>query len=149
MTDLNPEIWENETLGKAAATERLDRLEKQQHENRNARIEDREPREVVVENDFPGYVQPVNPRTGTVPSNAQVVHFADEQQNDVPVDAGPPDETAAGIDDETETDDETDSVVVDETSEEEASESEENSEVAFVGEVEDNSSQEGNNTKWT
>jgi hypothetical protein len=88
MVDLNPEIWENETLGKAAHNERLDRLEKQQHENRAARLEDREPREVVVDNDYPDWTPEVQKRTGTVPSNAGVVHFADENPNDV-VQTGP------------------------------------------------------------
>jgi hypothetical protein len=83
MTDLDPAIWENPTLGKAANNERLDRLEKQQHEDRQARLENREPREVVVDNDYPDWTQDVQERTGTVPSNAVVVHFADEQPNDV------------------------------------------------------------------
>lgn len=83
MTDLNPEIWNNETLGAAANNERLDRLEKQQIEDRAARLEDREPREVVVDNDYPDWTQEVSKRTGTVPSNAVVVHFADENPNDV------------------------------------------------------------------
>jgi hypothetical protein len=88
MTDLNPEIWNNPTLGKAAHNERLDRLEKQQHEDRAARLENREPREVVVENDYPDWTPQVQERTGTVPSNAVVVHFADEQPHDV-VQTGP------------------------------------------------------------
>lgn len=97
MTDLNPEIWNNETLGDAAHNERLDRLEKQQHENRAAKLEGREPREVVVENTYPGWTPPAAPRTGTVPSNYTPVHFADEQQNDVLTDSAPTDETAMGI----------------------------------------------------
>lgn len=97
MTDLDPAIWENETLGSAAQNTRLDVIEKQELENRNARIEDREPRPVVVDNDYPGWQPNVNPRTGTIPSNIQVVHFADEQQNDIPVDSGPSDETAFEI----------------------------------------------------
>lgn len=100
MTDLDPEIWNNPTLGAASNNTRLDALEKQEQENRNAKLEDREPRPVVVENNYPGWTPSVNPRTGTVPSNAQVVHFADEQQNDIPVDSAPFDETAGGIPDE-------------------------------------------------
>lgn len=106
MTDLNPEIWDNETLGAAANNTRLEVVEKQELENRNAKLEGREPREVIVDNNYPGWTPDVNPRTGTVPSNAQVVHFADENQNDVPVDSGPESETAAGVSEtETETDD--------------------------------------------
>lgn len=101
MTDLDPEIWNNPTLGAAANNARLDVIEKQELENRNAKLEDREPREVIVDNDYPGWVQPVNERTGTVPSNAQVVHFADEQQNDIPVESAPIDETAGGLENET------------------------------------------------
>lgn len=88
MTDLNPEIWNNDTLGAAANNERLDRLEKQNIEDRAARLEDREPREVVVENDYPGWTPAVSDRTGTVPSSVAVVHFADEDSNDV-VQTGP------------------------------------------------------------
>lgn len=102
MTDLDPAIWDNPTLGAAANNTRLDVIEKQELENRNAKIEGREPREVVVDNTYPGYVQPVSERTGTVPSNAQVVHFADEQQNDIPVDSGSVEETAGGIAEEEE-----------------------------------------------
>jgi hypothetical protein len=97
MTDLDPEIWNNTTLGDAAHNERLDRLEKQQHEDRAARLENREPREVVVENTYPGWTPPTSERTGTVPSNYFPVHFADEQQNDVLTDSAPVDETAMGI----------------------------------------------------
>lgn len=83
MVDVNPEIWENKTLGEAAHNERLDRLEKQQHEDRSARLENREAREVVVENTYPGWTPPVQDRTGTVPSNYTPVHFADENPNDI------------------------------------------------------------------
>jgi hypothetical protein len=88
MTDLDPEIWENDTLGAAAPNERLDRLERQQIEDRAAKFEDREPREIVVDNNYPGWTPDVSERTGTVPSNYQTVHFADEQQNDIPTDSG-------------------------------------------------------------
>lgn len=83
MVDVNPEIWNNETLGDAAHNERLDRLEKQQHEDRSAKLEGREPREVVVENTYPGWAPETNPRTGTVSSNFTPVHFADEQPFEV------------------------------------------------------------------
>ncbi len=94
MTDLNPEIWDNPTLGAAANNSRLDVLEKQQQEDRNAKLEKREPREVVVENNYPGWAPDANK---PIPSNAQVVHFADEKQNDVPTDSKAENETAAGI----------------------------------------------------
>ena len=97
MTDLDPAIWDNPTLGAAANNERLDRLEKQQHEDRAAKLEDREPRNVVVDNTYPDWTPEVSPRTGTVPSNYTVVHFADENQNDVPVDSAPVEETASGL----------------------------------------------------
>lgn len=97
MTDLDPAIWDNPTLGKAAYNERLDRLEKQAHEDRAAKIEGREPREVIVDQTYPGWTPETQPRTGTVPSNYQTVHFADEQQNDIPVDSGPTEETAGGV----------------------------------------------------
>ena len=97
MTDLNPEIWENPTLGAAAQNENLDRVTKQALEDRSAKVEGREAREVVIDNTYPGWAPEVSERTGTVPSNYQTVHFADEAQNDVPVDSGPVDETAGGI----------------------------------------------------
>lgn len=97
MTDLDPEIWNNKTLGAAANNERLDRIERQQLEDRSARLEDREPREIVVDNTYPDWTPEVNERTGTVSSNYQTVHFADENPNDIPVDSRPEDETAAGI----------------------------------------------------
>lgn len=95
MTDLDPEIWNNPTLGAAANNTRLDALEKQEQEDRNAKIENRDPRPVVVDNNYPGW-QP----EGNVPSNAQVVRFADEQQNDIPVDSAPFEQTAGGIEGE-------------------------------------------------
>lgn len=84
MTDLDPAIWENETLGKAANNERLDRIERQQLEDRSARLEGREPRQYVVENDYPDWTPETHPRTGTVSSAYQVVRFEDENPNDIP-----------------------------------------------------------------
>lgn len=97
MTDLDPAIWENETLGAAAHNENLERLEKQVHEDRAAKLEGREPREVVIDRTHPGWTPPVMPRTGTTPSNFQSARFADEQQNDIPAESGPESETALGI----------------------------------------------------
>ena len=102
MTDLDPAIWENETLGAAAQNENLERLTKQQLEDRSAKVEGREPREIVVENTYPGWSPDVNERTGTVSSNYQTVRFADENPNDIPVDSGRPDEDAGSIDKEIE-----------------------------------------------
>lgn len=144
MTDLDPEIWENRTLGAAAQNENLTRLEKQQHEDRQARVEGREPREVVIDNTYPGWTPEVQERTGTVPSNYQSVHFADEQQNDIPVESGPENETAAGIAEE---DSETESS-------EDAGESVDTGEPgsAISDEVttdeSDSASQEDGSTKW-
>lgn len=104
MTDLDPEIWNNETLGAAAHNENLERLEKQVHEDRAAKLEGREPREVVVDRTYPGWAPEVQARTGTVPSNYQSVHFADEQQNDIPAESGPNDETAVGVAEENDPD---------------------------------------------
>lgn len=81
MTDLDPEIWNNPTLGKASNNTRLDVVEKQELENRNAKLEGRKPREVIVDNDYPGWDFD---RNSSIPSTAPVVHFADEQPNDVP-----------------------------------------------------------------
>lgn len=81
MSDLDPAIWDNKTLGKAANNTRLDVIEKQDLEDRNAKIEGREPREVIVDNDFPGWQYDQN---SAVPSTAPVVHFADENPNDIP-----------------------------------------------------------------
>lgn len=83
MTDLNPEIWDNPTLGAAAQNENLERLTKQQLEDRAAAIEDREPRTIVNDNTYPGFTPPVSERTGTTPSNYSPVRFEDEQPNDV------------------------------------------------------------------
>lgn len=135
MTDLDPAIWENPTLGEAAHNERLDRLEKQQHEDRAARLEGREPREVVVDNTYPDWTPEVNERTGTVPSNYQTVHFADENPNDIPVDSGSPDVDAGVI------------------SQEEAEDSEEpGSAIVEENEVETtepDSTEESDSTQWT
>lgn len=97
MTDLDPAIWDNPTLGAAANNENLERLEKQQHEDRNARVEGREPRDVILDRTYPNWTPEVQERTGTVPSNYQAVHFADEAQNDVPTDSAPEGETASQL----------------------------------------------------
>jgi hypothetical protein len=101
MPDLDPEIWDNPTLGAAAPNVNLDVVERQAIEDRAAKFEDREPREIVNDNNYPGWTPDVNERTGTVPSNYQTVHFADENPNDIPVDSGRPDEDAGTVTDET------------------------------------------------
>jgi hypothetical protein len=83
MPDLDPEIWDNPTLGDAATNPRLDQIERQQIEDRAAKYEGREPREIVVENTYPGWQPDTHPRTGTVASNFTPVRFADERPNDV------------------------------------------------------------------
>lgn len=153
MTDLDPEIWNNPTLGAAAQNVRLDQLEKQQWEDRNAKIEGREPREIVVENNYPGWIAPTSERTGTVPSNYDPVHFADERQNDIPVDSAPFEDSAGSLPDE---DDETDSGA-EESPEEVEDDSLETETVSSpvdepsdeAGTVEPDSNEEGNSTKWT
>lgn len=101
MPDLDPEIWDNPTLGAAAPNVNLDVVERQAIEDRAAKFEDREPREIVNDNNYPGWVPEVNERTGTVPSNYQTVHFVDENPNDIPVDSGRPEEDAGTVVDET------------------------------------------------
>lgn len=85
MTDLNPEIWNNPTLGRAANNLRLDVLEKQEKENRHAKLEGRKPRTVYAENDYPMYEVEKNR-----PSRATVIHFTDEQEHEVPNPGGTP-----------------------------------------------------------
>lgn len=121
MTDLDPEIFDNPTLGAAAPNENLDRLTAQQIEDRAAKFENREPREIIIENTYPGYKPEVSERTGTIPSNYQTVHFADEQQADIPVDSRPEDETAGGLPDSS----------------------------VEVGTSKSSSTEEGNTTQWT
>jgi hypothetical protein len=155
MTDLDPEIWNNPTLGDAANNENLERLEKQQHEDRAARVEGREAREVIVERTYPDWTPQVQERTGTVPSNYQSVHFADENPNDIPVDSGRPDEDAGTVQDEENNgvysdSNEEENLVVVEDAEEESSEAPEGSEVSDEAvTTESDSTEESDSTKWT
>lgn len=81
MSELNPEIWNNEKLGLAAQNRNLSVEEEQARENRSAEIEGREPRKVVHEGGYPGW----NPEAdGYRPSYAKEVHFEDERPNDIP-----------------------------------------------------------------
>lgn len=152
MTELNPEIWDNPTLGAAANNERLDRVERQQHEDRAAKLENREPREIVVENTYPDWTPEVAQRTGTVPSNYQVVHYADERPNDIPTDSAPDGESAATLTEEETGTDEANS----EASEvSEGSPETDNEEVSAPGTVDESEStvpaetQESDSTQWT
>lgn len=65
MTDLDPEIWKNKTLGAATNGVFLDVVEKQQAENRSAAIEGRPARIVKREDRYPGFV-PENPNDPSV-----------------------------------------------------------------------------------
>lgn len=150
MTDLDPEIFDNPTLGAAAPNENLDRLTAQQIEDRAAKFEGREPREIVIDNTYPGWQPEVSERTGTVPSNYQTVHFEDEQQADIPTDSRSEDETASGIDaDNSEGSEETSASDDEPTSEPDASESDPSAGVTEVSTAESDSTQEGNTTQWT
>jgi hypothetical protein len=148
MTDLDPEIFDNPTLGAAAPNVNLDQVTAQEIENRAAKFEKREPREIVVENNYPGYKPEVSPVTGTVSSNYQTVHFADEQQADIPVDSGPENETAGGI---SESDPGAPEVSTPEDSSEVGTVSDEpkSSGVNESGSADSPSSEEGNNTQWS
>lgn len=156
MTDLDPKIWENKTLGDAANNENLERLEKQQHEDRAARVEGREAREVIVERTYPDWSPEVQERTGTVPSNYQSVHFADENPNDIPVDSGKPDADAATVQDVesngvySDSDPEEDFVAEEDAETEEPQVSAE-PQPAYdeSSETEPDSTEESDSTKWT
>jgi hypothetical protein len=68
MTDLDPEIWNNPTLGSATTTPFLDVLEEQELENRRAKAEGRKP--MVAKRDivYPDYIP-----SGSVPSDIHPV----------------------------------------------------------------------------
>lgn len=55
MTDLDPRIWDNPTLGAAANGVFLDVVEAQQIENRRAEIEGREPLIAIRDDRYPGF----------------------------------------------------------------------------------------------
>lgn len=65
MTDVDPAIWDNPTLGAATNSVFLDQKEAQMIENRNAAIEGRPARIVKKEGRYPGYV-PDNPNDPSV-----------------------------------------------------------------------------------
>lgn len=72
MVDVNPAIFDNPTLGKAANGVFLDVLTAQQDENRRAEIEGREPRMVTRVNDHPAFAPDV-----FLPSHDTGLRFAD------------------------------------------------------------------------
>jgi hypothetical protein len=78
MTDLDPAIWDNKTLGSAVQNENLERLTRQQQEDHSAKVEKREPRVIVHENTYPDWTPPVSERTGTVASHYSPLRFEDE-----------------------------------------------------------------------
>lgn len=53
MTDLDPKIWENPTLGEVGAGPFLPEIELQQAEDRNARLDGREPNIVEYVHRYP------------------------------------------------------------------------------------------------
>lgn len=73
MTDLDPKIWENPTLGAAGAGPFLPEVEAQLAENKNAREEGREPRTVEYVHRYPKYLP-----SGCVPSVQCDVLFKDD-----------------------------------------------------------------------
>lgn len=76
MTDLNPAIWKNKTLGAAAPNVSLEELELQKTEDRNARYEGREPRIAVREVNYP-----VMTPSGSVPSSvSNVIKLVDASE---------------------------------------------------------------------
>lgn len=72
MTDLNPEIWNNPTLGSVGAGPFLPEIELQQQEDRNARLEGREPKLVEYVHRYPKMME-----SGSVPSIRNDVEFKD------------------------------------------------------------------------
>ena len=58
MVDVNPDIFNNPTLGQAANGQFLDMVEAEMNEKRDAEIEGREPRELRRRENYPGYVKP-------------------------------------------------------------------------------------------
>ena len=60
MVDLDPEIWNNKTLGAAANGVFLDVLEAQAAEDRAAKIEGRPAETAYRENRYPGFVDETN-----------------------------------------------------------------------------------------
>lgn len=86
LSQTNPELFDNETLGEATTTPFLDQVEAQKVEDFNARHEGRDPRTVVAVNRIPGKFKP----SGSVPSDyTDEVAFAEASVDESPVDEAP------------------------------------------------------------
>lgn len=70
MVDLNPEIWDNPTLGAAANNRSLTEVEAQLKENDSARKEGRDPLIAVNEEKYPQFAP-----SGSVPSDVNPVEL--------------------------------------------------------------------------
>jgi hypothetical protein len=79
MSDLDPKIWENPTLGSATNTPFLDVLEAQELENRRAAAEGREPMVAEREIVYPDYIA-----SGSVPSDIQPIKLVPVDENNPP-----------------------------------------------------------------
>ena len=91
LSQTNPELFENKTLGTATTAPFLDQVEAQQREDFNARYDGREPRNVVALNRIPGKFKP----SGSVASSHKdEIAFEDdlpvEEQEVTPVDEETP-----------------------------------------------------------
>jgi hypothetical protein len=77
MTDLDPAIWQNKTLGEVGAGPFLDEVEAQAKEDHVARQEGREPRIAVHVQRYPQL-----PPSGSVESNIETLQW---QESEAPV----------------------------------------------------------------
>lgn len=66
LSQTNPELFENPTLGEATTNPYLDQQEAQATEDYNARLDGREPRTVIAKNRYPQFMP-----AGSVPSDVQ------------------------------------------------------------------------------
>lgn len=84
MSDLDPEIWKNPTLGEAAHLETLDVRTAQDAENRAAKLEGREPLEVRRIHNYPGAHNDVS----IVNSYDDGLRYYDADGNEMPTNWG-------------------------------------------------------------
>ncbi len=73
MVDVNPEIFDNPTLGQAANGPFLDLIEAQMNEDRDAKIEGRMPQKLTRDNCYPGYVTPPKTPSFNIGISADVI----------------------------------------------------------------------------
>lgn len=98
LSQTNPELYENKTLGGACTSPFLDQVEKQNKEDFNARQEGREPRTVVALNRHPQFMG-----AETVPSDTKPeLAYADEIEDgslekEFPKQENLPEETDNGL----------------------------------------------------